>query len=395
MPRISPFPGLIYDLPRVGTAEQVTSPPYDVINDAQQQRYRAQSPHNAVHLEFNDKGADSQTRAALYRRSASLLSEWRSQGVLTQDEEPSYYPYRMDFDLGGARRTIRGLICAVDIEPWGGSIIPHERTIANTVDDRLGLLREVKANLSPVYAVFSGPVPELEALFDSLGDPLIDVEDHEGVRHSISRCRDLRIGEWLDDQALLIADGHHRYTTALLFRDEMRALYGAGPWDQIMMLIVDSATQDPPVLPMHRLVSGASLPPPNKSATDLQPMLASLSDDPPSVGIAGMTDGTLSMGSLALTGNPPAVVALHESILDPAQAELSFTADAQEALEAVRAGTSEAAVFLPPTTTARIREVIDRGERMPQKSTFFWPKPRTGMVIRPLDPPPGPPAPPD
>lgn len=377
----------MYDLPRVGTAEQVTSPPYDVINDEQQQRYRAKSPYNAVHLEFNDKGADSQTRQTLYRHSAALLSEWRSQGVLARDEEPFYYPYRMDFDLGGARRAIRGLICAVDIESWGGSVIPHERIIATNVNDRLGLLREVKANLSPVYAVFSGPVPELEALFDSLGDPLTEVEDHEGVRHSMWRCRDTAISEWLADEALLIADGHHRYTTALQFRDEMRDLHGSGPWDQIMMLVVDSTTQDPPVLPIHRLVSGASLPAPETPAGDLQSMLASLSDDPPSVGIASMTGGALSMGSLALTGDPPAVVALHESILDPASADLTFTADAQETLDAVRSGASESAVFLPPTTTARIREVIDRGERMPQKSTFFWPKPRTGMVIRSLDPP--------
>lgn len=383
--RISPFPGLIFDLPRVGTPEQLTSPPYDVISDEQQQRYRALSPHNVVHLEFNDKETNHGSRSELYERSASLLRQWREGSVLLEDE-PSYYPYRMDFQLGGTARSIRGLICAVEIEPWGGSIIPHERTLPHTVDDRLGLLRAVQANLSPVYSVFAGPVPQLGELFEELDQPIISLEDHESVTHRLWRSRDERIASWLADQDLLIADGHHRYTTALTFRDEMRELHGPGPWDQIMMLIVDSATEEPPVLPIHRIVSGASLPEPSTNAADLGTLLASLSDDTPTVGITHGSGESASLGPLQLEGGPPAVVALHESILDGSDATLTFVADPEEALRAVTSEQADAAVFLPATTTARIREVIDRGERMPQKSTFFWPKPRTGMVMRSLKP---------
>jgi len=383
--RVSPFSGLLYDLSRVGSAEEVTSPPYDVISDQEQRRYREVSPYNVVRLEFNEKGADSQTRASQYTQAASELSAWRQDGILTQDEEPAYYPFEMDFLSGGSQHRVRGLICAVEIEPWGGSIIPHEHVMGRQVEDRLKLMREIRANISPVYSVYSGPSAPITDLLDGLEEPLIRLSDEAEVEHKLWRTRDDRIADWLKDEDLLIADGHHRYTVALAYRDEMRQRFGPGPWDQIMMLVVDATTEDPPVLPIHRMLL-ASLPEvTGDRAEGLTELLAAANDDELVCGVAHRDDaGQLIYRTLHLDGDPPTVCALHEQVLGAFEAgtTLRFTADAAEAEMAVSSGTAKAAFFLPPTSARLIRSVIDRGERMPQKSTFFWPKPRTGLVMR-------------
>lgn len=385
--RISPFRGLLYDLSRVGRVEDVTSPPYDVITDQQQKRLRDASRYNVVHLEFNERGADSERRAGQYTQAASLLKEWRGEGAVALDDEPAFYPYQMDFTFAGRSRRIRGLICAVDVEPWGGSIIPHEHTMERQVDDRLGLMREVGANLSPVYSVFSGPITPLDDLLDGLGEPLISLADEEGVRHGMWRLHSDQVPDWLSSQNLLIADGHHRYTVALQYRDEMRERFGPGPWDRIMMLIVDAVTEDPPVLPIHRVLLHGRPPAPTAAAAGMTEMLGSVSDDRLVCGIVTPAETGLAFGTLRLEGEPPTVNALHQQVLDAIapQDSLRFTADADDAESAVASGEASAAFFLPPTTAGRIRTVIDRSERMPQKSTFFWPKPRTGMVMRPME----------
>jgi len=386
--RVSPFSGLLYDLSRVGSAEEVTSPPYDVISDEEQHRYLEISPNNVVRLEFNEKGADSQARASQYTQAALEFSDWRQDGILAQDEEPAYYPLEMNFRWGGSPRRVRGLICAVEIEPWGGSIIPHEHTIGRQVEDRLRLMREIRANISPVYSVYSGPSTPISDLLDGLDEPLIRLNDETGVEHKLWRTRDDRISGWLENEDLLIADGHHRYTVALAYREEMRQKFGPGPWDQIMMFVVDSATEDPPVLPIHRVLLASPPETPGVPAGDLNQVLAAADDDKMVCGAAHRNDaGQVIYRTLHIAGSPPTVCALHEQVLRGFEAgtTLRFTADAIEAAAAVASGEAEAAFFLPPTSASLIRSVIDRGERMPQKSTFFWPKPRTGLVMRSTD----------
>jgi uncharacterized protein (DUF1015 family) len=189
-------------------------------------------------------------------------------------------------------------------------------------------------------------------------------------------------------ERLLIADGHHRYTTALRYRDEMRAAQGPGPWDRIMTLIVDAAIEDPPVLPFHRIVRAGAPPAGGTRVRDLQEVLAELDDAKLVYGTAVREGGRVIHRVAELDGGPPAVRALHDQVLDPALTDagaVTFTEDAVAAEAAVRDGEAEAAYFLPPTTANRILAVVERGERLPQKSTFFWPKPRTGMVLRLLD----------
>ena len=191
------------------------------------------------------------------------------------------------------------------------------------------------------------------------------------------------IPAWLRDEELLIADGHHRYSVALAFREEMRALQGQGPWDHMMMLLVDAAAEDPPVLPIHRVLLEGSPPLDGTAVRDLAEVLATLQDDRLTYGIAAREDGDVTHRVAVLKGDPPTVHALHEQVL--ADSPLRFVADAAVAEELVRSGDGVAAFLLPPTRVDRIRTVIERGDRLPQKSTYFWPKPRTGLVMRPMD----------
>jgi hypothetical protein len=168
----------------------------------------------------------------------------------------------------------------------------------------------------------------------------------------------------------------------------MRAMAGAGPWDRLLTFVVDAGSERMSVRPFHRIQLSGLAPEAGVQVDDLDTALAGLSDDELRVGIARRTDRGVDLRVATLTGEPPAVRALHDGFLDSiASADaLRFTPDASEAFEAVRSGDAVAAYLLPPTTPDRIRKVVERGERLPQKSTYFWPKPRTGMVLMPLDP---------
>jgi uncharacterized protein (DUF1015 family) len=426
VPDVRPFVGLLYDPAVAGPFEALTAPPYDVISPTDQDRYYRASPYNAVRLilgkdEPGDDGSKNKyTRAALYLRS------WRSLGVLAPPTEPSLYPYEFRFHLGGRERTVRGVIAEVGVEEWGGSIIPHERTMSGPIEDRLTLLRAVLSNLSPVYAVAKGPVPKLGAFLDEVmqESSQCEVTDDSGTRHRLwvaSGREGSSATAALARHSLMIADGHHRYSVAQAYRREMGARFGPGPWDATMMLIVDAATEEPPVLPIHRLVrqaqgsdaarhtieglqSAASPQPPaslqpaasvqptdqhltgGHAVRDMAEVLATVRDEDVTIGVVRRENGTLTHRILTLSGAPPTVCELHGQILDrlPA-ADLRFVPDSVAAERAVESGQVEVAFILPPTRVDRVWNVVRSGRKLPQKSTYFWPKPRTGMVIRPLD----------
>jgi uncharacterized protein (DUF1015 family) len=382
---VSPFVGLMFDRSVVGSYDLVTTPPYDVVSDAARRRFLDASPYNVIRLELGTDGGGHDA----YRRAGRLLGSWRSDGALVPTDGPAYFPYEMRFSLHGSRRTIRALICAVELEDWGGSIVPHERTMEGPIEDRLRLTREVRANLSSIHALFRGPNEPLAAFLDAAtsGEPAAAAADEAGVEHLIWVAPpDPEVAGWLDAESLMIADGHHRYSMALRFRDEMRSAHGAGPWDQVMMLVADAAVQEPPVLPFHRIQLDGPIEPLGVRVRDLAEVLETVSDDGLVYGTATLEDGVLVHRVAELAGEPPTVVALHQQVLADVGDRLRYTADAAAAEEAVHTGEAVGAYFLPPTDAARIRAVIDRGDRLPPKSTFFWPKPRSGLVIRPLDP---------
>jgi uncharacterized protein (DUF1015 family) len=384
MPRISPFIGLRFDVSRVGSLERVTAPPYDVISPEEHARFLDASRYNVIRLDLGGDTADGDDR---YSRAAADLAAWRTDGVL-EPTQPGYFPYEMRFSLHGRTRRVRGLVCAVELEDWGGDIVPHERTMAGPVEDRLRLIRAIGANLSCVYAIFRGPHPALAAWLEdrTSSEPDATMIDEDGVQHRLWRASpDALVAGWLAGESLMIADGHHRYTTALRYRDEMRAARGPGAWDFAMMLLVDASIEQPPVLPYHRIQRAGPVPGQGVRVRDLEEVLESVEDGDLRFGVVTHDAGALVHRLIELDGEPPTVCRLHERALAGRDADLRYTPDAVAAEEAVRRGEAVAAYLLPPTDARTIRDLVDRGGRLPQKSTFFWPKPRTGLVIRPHD----------
>ena len=393
MPRIGPFAGLTYDVAAAGSLDRLTAPPYDVISEPHGDRYRSGSPYNIVHLDLAEDDPEAATGRAAdpYEAAGERLRRWIADGIFVRSPEPMYFAYEMRFSLGGRHRRIRGLLCAMDLEPWGGDVVPHEQTMPGPVEDRLRLLRATGTHLSPIYGIISGPNRPLAGLLDEVAGtpPPFAVLDEERVEHRMwPVAGTVDVATWLAQERLLIADGHHRYTTALRFRLELDADTGPGPWDRILTLIVDAGVQDVPVLPYHRLLltgtaaSGGSGG--VEAAPDLLSVLDGVDDDTLRYGTATRSeDGRLRFGLHRLTGEPPTVAALHHQVLDRIAPEdaLRFTHDAEDAAAAIRSGVAVTAYLLPPTSPDRIRAVVERGERLPRKSTFFWPKPRTGMVL--------------
>jgi uncharacterized protein (DUF1015 family) len=389
MPRLSPFVGLVFDPSRVGPLERVTAPPYDAISPEERSRLRNASEANIVRLILSEERPGDDADRNKYTRASDLLRSWRADGTLVPTDGPRIYPYEMRFRFRGDARSVRGVIAAIDLEPWGGAILPHERTMTAPVEDRLSLMRAVQTNLSPIYALLAGPCAPLA---DALGDatrtaPLAEVRDDAGVRHRIWASEaPSDLVEAVAAERFLIADGHHRYTMALRYRDEMRALSGPGPWDSVMMLVVDGAAEDPPVLPIHRVLTDAAIPPSGERVRDLEEVLTMVDDETVTIGTAAWEDAELVHRVGRIAGEPPAVCALHDGLIAPlGRVDLTYQPDAVAAEEAVRDRRAASAIFLPPTRVERIRPIVERGERLPEKSTYFWPKPRTGMVIRPLD----------
>jgi uncharacterized protein (DUF1015 family) len=383
VPRISPFVGLRFDPSRVRSLERVTAPPYDVISRAEHERLLGMSEHNVIRLDLGDDPASRADRR--YAHATALLATWRAEGVLVATPQPILAAYEMRFRLHGAARRLRGVVAAVDLEDWGGSIMPHERTMDGPVEDRLRLLRELRVDLSCIESVYLGPDQTVEAWLDraTSSEPDASVVDDDGVEHRAWFLpADERVARALGEHDLMIADGHHRYTTALRYRDEMRRDAGAGPWDATMMLLVDAALERPPVLPFHRIQPDGPAPMTGVRVRDLEEVLGSLDDRKLRVGTVTREDGAVVHRVTELTGEPPTVRLLHEQLLRRDASDLRFTADAVAAEDAVRRGEAVASYFLPATDAATIRAVVETGDRLPQKSTFFWPKPRTGLILR-------------
>ncbi len=381
MPRIAPFAALTFDPAVVGPLERVTAPPYDVISDEQRDRY-ADDPHSIVRIDLPHEIGDRQDR---YATAAGILDAWIREGALRR-EPIAYYAYEMDHAHG----RVRGLLCALQLEAWGGAVIPHERTMTGPLDDRLRLLRATRTHLSPVYGTIAGRCDPLDELLSGIAGsiPAADLTDTHGTRHRMwPVSAEVAVDRWIAEEPFLIADGHHRYTTALTYRDERRATDGAGPWDGILAFLVDAGAEPLPVRPFHRIQLSGDVPTPDRELPDLDAALADVSDEGLRVAVATPGPDGVRFGILQLPGEAPAVRALHASVLDAVTdpAQLRFTPDAERAVAAVRDG-AVAAYLLPGTTPDRIRTVVERGERLPQKSTYFWPKPRTGMALMPLGP---------
>ena len=316
MPRIAPFEALVYDPAVVGSLDRVTAPPYDVISDARRLEYLADR-HNIVHIDLAEgpeSGPDNR-----YDRAAALLDSWVREGVLRRLVDARYFAYEMRVRAPTGDRSVLGLLSAMTLEDWGAGVLPHERTMPGPVGDRLRLLRATRTYLSAVYGTITGPSPSFADLLTraSQGEPLLEMMDGQSVLHRIwSIPGTTPIADWIEDEALLIADGHHRYTTALHYARERRAEEGPGPWDRILTLIVDAGTENLSVHPFHRIQAGGRPPAVGEPVDDLAAVLARVSDDEPTVGIVTRQRDGIEFRVWVLAGGPPAVRALHDELLD-------------------------------------------------------------------------------
>jgi uncharacterized protein (DUF1015 family) len=399
VPEFQPFSGLRYSRARVRSLDDVVCPPYDVISEAERQVLEARSPYNVVRLELpHDDGDPNVDR---YRKAQLLLDGWRDGGLLRRDPEPALYGYRMTFaDPSSAIRRTVGVIGALRLEPPGAGILPHEETTPKAKTDRLELLRATRANLSPIWGLSA--VPGLTGMITIPQHPVDHATDDDGVLHElwpiISPEEVLAIGRAVEAEPVLIADGHHRFETALTYRDERVNQGSASPDDDyVLALIVELSDEQLTVQAIHRLF--ADLPP----GFDLPAALEEWFDLTPTApadrtigtrmaeagGVAVLTRGGAWLGRPRDGISEQATHDLDSSRLDVARRhlpphQLTYQHGWDNAAAAVAAGQADAAVLVRPATVGQIAAIGRGGVRMPAKTTFFWPKPRTGMVIREL-----------
>jgi uncharacterized protein (DUF1015 family) len=389
MARFVSFPGLRYVSARAPLAE-VIAPPYDVVGPAEQAMLEARSPYNAIHVELARAEGD------VYAAARERLEQWIADGVLAFDE-PSLYAYEMaGTDEFGVARTTRGVMGALAI--GDGDVLPHEQTTPKAKTDRLDLLRATGTNLSPIWVLTEGALTD--ALSD-IGPPDAEATDDEGIAHrlwALTGDAAARVTKVLAEGPVLVADGHHRFEVAKNYRLERQAEQGdaPAPHDFVLALAVELVEDQLAVGAIHRLISGAS-------ADEIRAVLERhFVLTPTAAPDAGIGQRMVDAGGLALvtadgtwlavpTGVTveSATMDLDSSRLDVALAELPdasviYQHGWSECTEAVHNGEATAAVLLRPATVDQIAAVCHGGERMPPKTTFFWPKPRTGMVFRKL-----------
>jgi uncharacterized protein (DUF1015 family) len=419
MADVQPLRALHYALDKTGGLQPVVAPPYDVIYTEGREALLAQSQYNVVAIDLPLAAADRDP----YQHAAELLARWRAEGVVVQDEQPTIWPIEQDY-IGpdGRSRTRRGFLARVRVEDYGpGRIRPHERTHPGPKEDRLRLTRATRANLSPIFSLFSDPGQRAwQALAPSTATPpWAQTADPDGTVNRLWRVEDPDVIAAVQDAAagaeLLIADGHHRYETARVYADEIG---GEGPHRYVLMCLV--ALEDPglTVFPTHRLVRNLNeaqwqqldraieanftkeplenvqqLPPPENDRVELgyidvrdkRPHRLVLRD--PAIADAAMpersapyrrldtavTEVLLLKGALGMTDDQ----------IDHLDG-LGYARDDEQAIDLVMGDEYDAALFMAPTPVRRVQDVAGSGESMPPKSTYFFPKVPTGLVFNPL-----------
>ena len=414
MAEIQPIRALRYDPERTGGLQDVVAPPYDVIDGEQRARLEQRSPYNVVRIDLPEGGDDR------YDRAARTLQAWRDEGVIVQDDQPALWTLEQDYTgPDGKRRTRTGFFARVRVEDYGaGRIRPHERTHPGPLEDRLRLTRATRANLSPIFSLYSDPDGvALGALRDA--QPWSETTDDDGTVNRLARVQDSHaidtVVRALGDTELLIADGHHRYETARVYADEIG---GDGPHRYVLMCLV--ALQDPglTVFPTHRLVRGlrpdqhetlanalrrdfdvdpldatGELAPPANEAVEIgymdahfkQPFMLTLKDF--QIADAALPDhsapyrrlDTAVLEALILKG----ALGMTDADIDELNG-LGYARDFEQAVDLIERAEYDAAFFMAPTPIERVQKVAESGESMPPKSTYFFPKVPTGLLFYPL-----------
>jgi len=390
VPRFRPFRALRYATDDLAA---VTAPPYDVLSAEDVEELADRSAHNIVRADVPQGDEDR------YARSAALLERWQAEGVLVRDPEPSFTLYRMRFtDASGTARDVVGVLGGLEVVDEGaGGVLPHERTTPKASTDRLDLTRATSANLSPVWGL--SLARGLTELLRAPGEPLGSVRDG-GVEHVVERVTDpervAAIAAVVGTDDVLIADGHHRYAISRTYRDEVRAATGRTDTDaeETLAFVNELVAEQLSVAAIHRLCTGLPFPG-LQTALARSFALEPLPDPGPGTLAAMAADGFLVLvgpdGAWRMTPRPgvfAGVRALDGAWLEAALADVpvavSYQHGLDQAVAAVRDGAAEAAVLIRPVALAEIERTAREGLLMPPKSTFFTPKLKTGLVVRPI-----------
>ena len=433
MARIFPFRGLRYNPARVALGEVVTQP-YDKITPEMQDRYYTDSPYNLVRIILGKPRAGDDENESVYTRAAAFVQEWREEGVLTSDTEPNIYLYTQTFrvpgDSSGAVMERRGFIALGQLEDYDQKVVfRHEQTLSRPKADRLNLLRATQTHFGQLFMLYSDPVAEIDAALRQSVPPTAEVRDEYDVLHRMWKISDpatlQTVQAKMADKKLIIADGHHRYETALNYRNEMRQQASGGSveaCDRVMMTFVNMDAPGLVILPTHRVVFGLD-------SFSIFEMVAKLQVNFEVEDLGPLTDIQASLERLRQAGkdetallaitahggfllhfppgakwNGPAdvsrrqraldVVKLHKLVLEGTlglsevdirdQKHLRYVRDAHEAVSRVEQG-ANVAFIMNPVSMQQMRDVAFGGEVMPQKSTDFYPKLLSGLVAYSLE----------
>lgn len=435
MAQIFPFHAWRYDPRRVDVSQVVTQP-YDKITPEMQERYYAASPYSIVRVILGKREPKDNPADSVYTRAAGFFREWRESGILLQDEERSIYCYVENFNKPRGKEELerRGFIALGRIEDYSARVVfRHEQTLAKPKADRLELLRATHAHFGQLFMLYSDPAREIDQLITPTSAPGIDVRDEYDVRHRVWKVSDhgliSNIQAKMGDKKLIIADGHHRYETALNYRDERRAMAAASvspdipAYELVMMTFINMDSPGLVILPTHRVVHGLA----SFSADSLRHgarQYFSVEEVDPSIDVARATgilreaghagtallavtadraflidtpkwSGSKFLAGLSLRQQSLDVVQLHKCLLEAVlgisaeaireQQNISYVRDTAEALARVRRGGANVAFLMNPVQMRDVRDIAFAGEVLPQKSTDFYPKLLSGLTIYALE----------
>lgn len=426
MAEIKGYKGLRFNCEKAGKIEELVCPPYDIISDQQREEYIKTNPHNIIRLEL-PKGDDK------YNKAAEILKDWLEKGILVKEDKPAIYIYEEEFTAYGKRKAIKGIICRVKLEEFSkGIILPHEFTLSKAKEDRLSLMKATNCNFSQIYSLYMDGGKNTLGKIDSLSksEPDIQLQDNDNVTHRMWIIKDEKaiadICSDFTDRKLYIADGHHRYETALNYRNYLREQGLAKEGDACdyqMMMLVDMEHPGLVVFPTHRLVRNLDSFNAERvidgckeyfdvtEHSDINTIESTLMElynqgkkayafycGGSSYKLLVLKDTNIIKKLLpnASTATQQLdVTILHTLILEKIfgidaenmakQINLTYTKIFDEAISSVQQGNSQCAFILNPTRVSEIREVASNGEKMPQKSTYFYPKMITGLVMNQLD----------
>jgi uncharacterized protein (DUF1015 family) len=430
---LRPFRGLCYNQEKAGRLETLITPPYDVISPEGQRLYYRSNQYNVIRLDLGKDFPSDTPDDNKYTRAAHFFDEWQQEEVLRPNAKDAFYLYEQEYAVNNDHKKRKGFIGLIKLADFAtGAVLPHERTMSKPKEDRLNLMNSTHANFSPIFSIYSDPEHVITGVLEDQKQnrPSIDFKDEDGIQQTVREITDRaalkQIVDAMADKTMFIADGHHRYETALTFQDLMSEKHpdstGEESWNYVMMFFVNMDDEGLTILPVHRMLKNIDFNP-LRFLTDARQyfdvvMLHSpekLFEQMKHMDASGHAFGLYYGGNeyhlltlknvniidemLSKEHSPEwkrlDVTLLHNIVLyqllglkgrDLEKEEIiEFNKDGSDAIDQVQRGKQEAVFFLNPTKIGEVRKIALNGERMPQKSTYFYPKPLTGLVINKLD----------